>query len=64
MPVPIGELFGQLSKSKFRSRIKLRETEFRYLKDRGLGVIEQHAHDFVAKRLAPAFPKMTANRHR
>ena len=53
----LDELFTQLAKSKFRSGIKLREAELRYLKDKGLGVIEKHAYDFVAKRLAPAYPE-------
>ena len=50
------KLFGQLAKSRFRSRIKLREAELRYLRDKGLGVIEQHAYGFVTTRLAPAHP--------
>ena len=53
----LDEVFGQLAKSKFRSKIKLRETELRYLRDKGLGVIEKHAYDFVAKRLASACPE-------
>ena len=53
----LDELFDRLAKSKFRSRIKLRETELRYLKDKGLGVIEKHAYDFIVKRLAPAYPE-------
>ena len=52
----LDELFSRLAKSGFRSRIKLREKESRYLRDKGLGAIEQRAYDFVAKRLAPAYP--------
>ena len=52
----LDKLFGRLVKSKFRSRIKLRQTELRYLENKGLGVVEQHAYDFVAKRRAPAHP--------
>ena len=53
----LDKLFSRLAKSKFRSRIRLGEKELRYLRDKGLGVIEQHAYDFVAKRLAPAYPE-------
>ncbi len=44
----------QLDKSKFRSRFHLKEKEIDYIKEKGMKVIEEHAHDFVRKRLAPA----------
>ena len=50
-------LFERLAKSKFRSCFKLGSREMQYLSDKGLEVIEQHARDFVAERLAPAHPK-------
>ena len=50
------ELFNRLSKSKFRSRFKLPKKEHDYLEKKGFDVIEQHAHDFIVQRLAPAYP--------
>lgn len=48
------ELFQRLSKSKFRSRFKLKPKDREYLDKKGLDVIKSHARDFVAKRIAPA----------
>lgn len=45
-------LFERLSRSKFRSKFHLSEKEFAYIEKKGLDVIEQHAKDFVSKRLA------------
>ncbi|MFR4603590.1 MAG: DUF4186 domain-containing protein, partial [Escherichia coli] len=42
--------------SKFRSRFRLGMKERQYCLEKGAPVIEQHAADFVAKRLAPALP--------
>jgi len=50
-------LFSILATSKFRSRFKLGKKEREYLQDKGFSVIEQHAHNFVEERLAPALPK-------
>ncbi|MDD0415910.1 DUF4186 family protein, partial [Shigella sonnei] len=47
-------LFARLSRSKFRSRFRLGMKERQYCLEKGAPVIEQHAADFVAKRLAPA----------
>lgn len=49
-------LFARLAKSTFRSRFRLGQKERQYCLDKGAPVIEQHATDFIAKRLAPAFP--------
>ena len=49
-------LFARLAKSTFRSRFRLGQKERQYCLDKGAPVIEQHAVDFIAKRLAPAFP--------
>lgn len=49
-------LFARLAKSTFRSRFRLGQKERQYCLDKGAPVIEQHAADFIAKRLAPAFP--------
>lgn len=51
------ELFGQLSKSKFRSRFKLKPVDIEYLDKKGLETIEKHARDFVTGRLAAEEPK-------
>ena len=50
------ELKERLAKSKFRSRFRLRETELRYLAERGLPLVELQCADFIRKRLAPAHP--------
>ncbi len=49
-------LFARLSCSKFRSRFRLGMKERQYCLEKGAPVIEQHAADFVAKRLAAALP--------
>ncbi|POT57404.1 DUF4186 domain-containing protein [Citrobacter amalonaticus] len=49
-------LFTRLSRSPFRSRFRLGVKERQYCWDKGAEVIDQHAADFVAKRLAPEFP--------
>lgn len=48
-------LFEQLSRSKFRSKFHLNEKDYAYIQQKGLDVIEQHARDFVSKRLAPGY---------
>ena len=48
------QLFVALSKSTFRSRFHLQDKDLRYLQDKGLSAILDHARDFIAKRLAPA----------
>lgn len=53
----ISAKLSNLKKSKFRSSFKLREKEKRYLKEKGLETIEQHAKDFITTRLAP-FPTL------
>jgi hypothetical protein len=52
----IDELFARLGKSKFRSRFRLSGKEARYLKDKGMATILEHARDFVITRLGPAEP--------
>ena len=42
-----------LSKSKFRSSFYLKEKDKKYIQDKGLDKIEEHAYDFITKRLAP-----------
>ncbi len=45
----------QLSYSKFRSHFHLKEKDVEYCINQGLTVIEQHAYDFVKKRLSPRY---------
>ena len=52
----LDEVFPELAKSTFRARFRLGPKEEAYLHERGMGVVLQHAADFVAKRLAPAAP--------
>ena len=47
------DIFDKLANSKFRSKFKLKQKEFDYIKQKGLDVIESHARDFIAKRIAP-----------
>lgn len=48
------DILKRLSKSNFRSKFKLKEKEVLYIKQKGIDVIEQHARDFISKRVAPA----------
>ncbi len=48
------ELFFRLSKSKFRSKFKLKDKEKAYIDTKGLDIIESHAKDFISKRISPA----------
>ena len=48
------DLFYRLSQSKFRSKFHLNEKDIKYAMDKGMDIIEQHAYDFIASRLAPA----------
>ena len=51
------KLFEKLSRSKFRSSFKFKPADIEYINQRGMATIEQHAGDFISKRLAPAEPK-------
>ena len=50
-------LFEKFAKSKFRSRFKLSRKDLQYFEQKGFETIEQHALDFVSKRLGPAYPE-------
>jgi hypothetical protein len=52
----LDDLFDALAGSPFRQRFHLGTREREYLSARGLPIIVAHAHDLVAKRLAPASP--------
>lgn len=49
------EILYKLSKSKFRSSFKLKENDKKYINDKGLDTIKEHAYDFIKKRLAPSY---------
>lgn len=46
-------IFERLAKSKFRSSFKLSNKDLEYIKNKGMAKIEEHAYDFIKKRLAP-----------
>lgn len=48
------QLFAGLLKSSFRSRFHLKEQDKEYVRQKGLDKIQEHAQDFIEKRLAPA----------
>ena len=48
------QLFAGLSKSSFRSRFHLKKQDKEYVRQKGLDKIQEHAQDFIEKRLAPA----------
>ena len=50
------DLFERLAASSFRSRFQLKEADLRYLEEKGMDTIRQHALQIIQKRLAPADP--------
>ena len=50
----IDRVLESLSKSKFRSSFYLKSCDKDYVNEKGLDVIENHAYDFIRKRLAPS----------
>lgn len=52
----IEKVLSRLAGSKFRARFRLGPVEQKYLQDKGLPGVLEHAADFVEKRLAPAQP--------
>lgn len=48
-------LLARLERSRFRSSFHLNQKYINYCHEKGYQVIRQHACDFVAKRLAPAY---------
>ncbi len=48
------DIFVRLSKSKFRSKFKLKGKELEYFRTKGMEEILVHARDFIESRLAPA----------
>ena len=49
------QLFERLGNSKFRSSFHLKEKDKEYIKQKGIDKIENHAYEFLRKRLAPAY---------
>jgi exodeoxyribonuclease V alpha subunit len=50
----LGALFDRLRQSTFRSRFHLKACDREYISEKGMKTIQQHACDFIARRLAPA----------
>ena len=50
------DILERLSRSKFRSKFKLRSKEKDYIKEKGIEKIYSHACDFIKERVAPASP--------
>ena len=48
------KLLNRLDHSKFRSSFHIAKKYKDYCNEKGLDVIEQHARDFISKRIAPA----------
>lgn len=48
-------LFDRLSRSAFRSRFSLKQSDVEYIRQKGMDTIRRHAEDFVRTRLAPAY---------
>lgn len=67
MSSDIASLFLRLSHSKFRSSFYLNQKDKDIIAQKGLATIREHAHQIIAKRLAPAFipndGKQTPMRH-
>lgn len=53
----IEAVLARLAHSRFRSRFHLHDKERQYVLAKGLPVIQQHAEDFLAQRIAPAYPQ-------
>lgn len=52
----IEETLIRLKRSQFRAKFHLSDKDKKYINEKGMDEIRKHAADFVAKRLAPAFP--------
>ena len=53
----VDEALEKLSRSKFRSGFRLSDEDRKYIEKQGMEKIRSHAQDFVAQKLAPAYPK-------
>lgn len=52
----IEQTLTRLKKSKFRAGFHLTVKDKKYIEEKGSDTVRSHAADFIAKRLAPAFP--------
>ena len=52
----IDETLIRLKASPFRAKFRLTAKDKKYIEEKGIDTIRSHAEDFIAKRLAPAFP--------
>ena len=50
----IENILTSLSKSNFRSKFHLKEKDKKYIAEKGIEKIQEHANDFINKRLAPS----------
>lgn len=50
------EALTKLSRSAFRSQFHLGAKERQYITEKGMATVRSHAADFVAQKLAPAYP--------
>ncbi len=50
----INQTLARLRRSAFRARFRLSEQDKRYIADKGMAVIREHAAEFVRVRLSPA----------
>ena len=46
-------IFDRLAQSNFRNKFKLKEADIKYIRQKGLEVIQKHAEDFIKNRIAP-----------
>ena len=53
----VDDALNKLSKSKFRSSFHLKARDIKYIDDKGMDKIRNHAEDFIEKKLAPAYPE-------
>jgi hypothetical protein len=53
----ISQTLTSLKKSTFRSKFRLTEKDRRYIQDKGIDTIQQHAVDFIKTRIALQYPK-------
>ena len=51
----IEHVLDKLSNSKFRNQFHLNNQMKNYVREKGIEKIEEHAYDFIQKRLAPAY---------
>jgi hypothetical protein len=52
----LNAVFEALSRSPFRTRMRLNPRDRAYLVDKGIDRVMEHARDLIGKRLAPAEP--------